>query len=174
MRVELKPHPDTPCEAVRSLTVEVARVDEPYNLALAYLVEGDISRLAIPKREAEVRTNGLWRHTCFEAFIRAPSGDGYWELNFSPSTRWAAYRFDSYRTGMADAAVGGHWIDAHHSPEASELRAHMLLPSLPQPLVLALTAVIEEANGAKSYWALKHPPGKPDFHHADGFTLEIQ
>jgi len=38
---------------------------------------------------------------------------------------------------------------------------------------VALTAVIEETNGTKSYWALKHPPGKPDFHHADGFALEL-
>ena len=36
-----------------------------------------------------------------------------------------------------------------------------------------LAAVIEETNGRRSYWALAHPPGKPDFHHADGFALEV-
>jgi hypothetical protein len=33
--------------------------------------------------------------------------------------------------------------------------------------------VIEETSGGKSYWALAHPPGKPDFHHADGFVYEL-
>lgn len=37
----------------------------------------------------------------------------------------------------------------------------------------AITAVIEEADGTKSYWALAHPAGKPDFHHPDGFVLEL-
>lgn len=37
----------------------------------------------------------------------------------------------------------------------------------------AITAVIEEADGTKSYWALAHPVEKPDFHHPDGFVLEL-
>jgi hypothetical protein len=36
-----------------------------------------------------------------------------------------------------------------------------------------LSVVIEERDGRCSYWALKHPPGKPDFHHPGGFLLEI-
>src|SRR3546814_3736372 len=42
---------------------------------------------------------------------------------------------------------------------------------------LALSAVIEELDGTKSYWALAHPPGKPDFHHPDRseeHTSELQ
>ena len=35
---------------------------------------------------------------------------------------------------------------------------------------LALTAVIEQRDSLKSYWALAHPAGQPDFHHADGFS----
>ncbi len=37
-----------------------------------------------------------------------------------------------------------------------------------------ISAVIEETDGTKSYWALAHPPGKPDFHHADCFALELE
>ena len=40
-------------------------------------------------------------------------------------------------------------------------------------LRLALAAVLEDQQGALSYWALAHPPGKPDFHHPVGFTLEL-
>ncbi len=38
---------------------------------------------------------------------------------------------------------------------------------------VGLAAVIEETNGRLSYWALAHPPGKPDFHHLDGFALAL-
>jgi hypothetical protein len=40
-------------------------------------------------------------------------------------------------------------------------------------LRVALAAVIENDTGELSYWALQHAPGKPDFHHPDGFTLEL-
>ena len=38
---------------------------------------------------------------------------------------------------------------------------------------IGLSAVIEEADGSLSYWALRHAPGKPDFHHQDAFALEL-
>ena len=41
------------------------------------------------------------------------------------------------------------------------------------PLVLGISAVIEEADGTKSYWALAHPAGPPDFHHADCFAQKV-
>lgn len=43
----------------------------------------------------------------------------------------------------------------------------------PGDWMAAISAVIEEADGTKSYWALAHPPGKPDFHHPDGFVLAL-
>jgi hypothetical protein len=33
--------------------------------------------------------------------------------------------------------------------------------------------VVEDEAGAFAYWALKHPPGKPDFHHPDAFALVL-
>jgi len=36
-----------------------------------------------------------------------------------------------------------------------------------------LSAVIEEESGTLSYWALRHAPGRADFHHPDGFALEL-
>jgi hypothetical protein len=38
---------------------------------------------------------------------------------------------------------------------------------------MTYAAVLEERNSNTSYWALVHPPGAPDFHHADGFALEL-
>jgi hypothetical protein len=36
-----------------------------------------------------------------------------------------------------------------------------------------VSAIIEEADGTKSYWAFAHPPGEPDFHHPDCFAIEL-
>jgi len=60
-----------------------------------------------------------------------------------------------------------------------ELDALMRLECLPlmplrARLQLALSAVIEDEQGGLSYWALTHPPGKPDFHHPDAFVLELE
>ena len=41
------------------------------------------------------------------------------------------------------------------------------------PWRLSLAAVIEEIDGAKSFWAWAHPKGMPDFHHADAFACEL-
>jgi hypothetical protein len=38
---------------------------------------------------------------------------------------------------------------------------------------VGLSAVIEAKDGSFGYWALAHPPGRPDFHHDDCFALEL-
>jgi len=43
----------------------------------------------------------------------------------------------------------------------------------PGKLMVGLCAVIEDGPGALSYWALRHAPGKPDFHHRAAFALEL-
>lgn len=62
--------------------------------------------------------------------------------------------------------------------EKLELEALISLGPLPPGcahagLSLALAAVVEDEDGALSYWALRHPPGKPDFHHPDAFALQL-
>ena len=140
------------------------------------MVAGKISDLVLPPVTAPARVDELWRHTCFEAFIRAAPGGSYYEFNFAPSTQWAAYRFDGYRSGMRVAAeIGAPKIEVESTRECYTLRASLELPELPSSSGwrLALSAVIEEANGRKSFWALAHPPGKPDFHHPDCFAGEL-
>ena len=38
-------------------------------------------------------------------------------------------------------------------------------------LRIGLSAVIEASDRTLSYWALRHPTDKPDFHNADSFAL---
>lgn len=165
----LRPHPDTPTDAVTGIEVEVSRSGEGA-LTLRYTVAGRIADLRLPAVTVPARANGLWQHTCFEAFVGPATGEGYYEFNFAPSTEWAAYSFDAYREGMADLGIEPPLIETRATADLYELTATFRLPGDGR---LALSAVIEEANGRKSYWALAHPPGKADFHHSDSFTLQL-
>ncbi len=173
MRQVLKLHPDSRCAAVTRIEVDVVR-PRPGELALRYFVTGKISDLRIPLLTEPARADELWRDTCFEAFVRALPGEAYYEFNFAPSTQWAAYRFDGFRRGMRVAdEIGAPRIDVRTNGAGMELQ--VLLEDLPNdaPWRLGLSAVIEERGGCLSYWALAHPPGKPDFHHSDCFALEL-
>jgi hypothetical protein len=163
--------------AVTRIDVEVAR-SRPGNLLLHYFVAGKISDLLTRRATVCLRTDELWRHTCFEAFVRASPSAAYYEFNFAPSTQWAAYRFGAYRGPMCETSeVSAPRIVVRSSGELYELQASLALAGtdLPSDAVwyLGLSAVIEETSGRKSYWALAHPPGKADFHHADCFAYEL-
>jgi hypothetical protein len=171
----LTAHPLTPNDGVRSLAVQV-RIQEPDILVFQYSLVADMSRVRIPASGAGARTELLWKHTCFEAFVAANDAPGYHEFNFSLSSDWAIYRFGAYREGMSPAEIAGApEITVHRSDDAIELESAVPLGHLAgfRALRIALAAVIEDDNGRLSYWALRHPPGKPDFHHPDGFTMEL-
>ena len=173
MRQTLRLHPDSLCAAATRIEADVAH-PRPGSLILSYVVSGRIVGLRLPPVVATARADELWQHTCFEAFVRGSAGPGYYEFNFSPSTQWAAYRFDSYRSGMRVATdIGAPRIEVRSTAESYTLRAALEFGGLSSPLHLGLSAVLEETNGHKSYWALAHPPGKADFHHADCFALEL-
>jgi hypothetical protein len=177
MRQALRLHPDSLCSAATHVEVDVAR-PRVGSLLLCYVVTGKIGDLRIPPVVTATRTDELWRHTCFEAFVGNSADAAYYEFNFAPSTQWAAYRFDSYRNGMRVAAeISTPRIDVQSSAECYTLQAALELDSLSSLFGaswrLGLSAVIEETNGRKSYWALEHPPGKADFHHSDCFAHEL-
>src|SRR5580698_5574774 len=173
MRHTLRLHPDSLCVAAIRIEADIAR-PRTDSLLLSYVVSGRISDLRIPPIVAAARADALWRHTCFEAFVRSSADPGYYEFNFSPSTQWAAYRFDSYRSGMRIATeIGAPRIEVKSSAETYILQAALELDGLSSPLHLVVAAVVEGSNVRKSYWALAHPPGNTDFHHGDCFALEL-
>jgi hypothetical protein len=179
MRQVLKVHPDSLCSAATHIEVDVAR-PRAGSLVMRYCVTGKISDLYMPPATAAAaRADELWQHTCFEAFVRASPGAGYYEFNFAPSTQWAAYWFSGYRTGMRVATeISAPHIEVQSSRECYTLQASLDLDPLSSLLLdgrwrLGLSALIEETSGRKSYWALAHPPGKADFHHPDCFVHEL-
>jgi len=145
-------------------------------LALTFVLQGDLASLRIPAQRPGRRVDELWRHTCFEAFLMAGDGPGYREYNFSPSGEWAAYAFRDYRQADVTADEPAPVVRVQRSAQRLALEAEVpfALPPLYRSIRLGLSAVVEAADGGLSYWALRHPPGKPDFHHADAFALQLE
>ena len=174
MRFFLTHHPDTPCDDVAALSVDIDR-PRPDMLTLRFLLEGDLGALkfALPSPPPR-RADRLWEHSCFEAFVRAAGDTSYCELNFSPSLAWAAYRFESYRARLSEAAIAAPDIDSDVEGRTVSLSA-TVLPDLDPDLVweVGLATIVEDVFGERNFFALVHPPGEPDFHHRDCFVVQL-
>ncbi|MFO1406687.1 MAG: DOMON-like domain-containing protein [Steroidobacteraceae bacterium] len=177
--VALVRHPSTPAPAVRHIDVELGPTPEG-GLRLRYFLDGDVAAIAVPPPAEPRRTDGLWQHTCFEAFIGGQGSSAYCEFNFSPSTRWAAYGFSGYRAGMVPldySTPPGVAVSITEDRIALEatipLEALLALPGN-GTLLVGLAAVIEDQSGGQSYWALAHRAEKPDFHSPAGFVLQVE
>jgi len=165
--MQLVVHPGTAFAAGQTIDAEVWKVGEQWHFRFSVAGADD---LVLPTPQPARRADGLWRHSCFEAFVGL-GGEQYVEFNFSPSTQWAAYRFHGYRGDLrAEPAeveirleTGQGWL----ALEAA-LRCDVLAGGAP----LGLSAVIEERAGT-SYWALGHPPGRPDFHDRSCFLSRL-
>jgi hypothetical protein len=172
----LQLHPLSRCDAVDAIAVDVSRSAQR-DLTLLYRVTGNMRDLRLPLPSDASRADELWRHTCFELFLRPMEHEHYFEFNFAPPLQWAAYRFNSYRQGMkALQDFPRPQIAIRQDGNSLELQATLKMDRLPIPggdvvWHLGLSAVIEEMNGGLSYWALTHPFGTPDFHHSDAFAL---
>jgi len=144
-------------------------------LRLHYSVTCDPAALIIPAYVKNGgRTDGLWHTTCFELFARRSGEPGYLEFNFSPSSQWAAYRFSGYREGMRDWSIAAPQIFTETRDDGISMQVTLALTELAKaPLDLGLSAVVHETGDVKSYWAVAHPPEKPDFHHPDCFALHL-
>ena len=175
--LKLQCHPATPAGVPLVLSVAVSVTS--IGLQLVYEVAGHCTTLRIPPA-TQVRgpTDGLWRNTCLEAFVAVEGDSAYREFNFSPSGQWAIYSFASERVRTSlnvDAAMQPS-PHVHSSSEQLTLTAHLPWTALPprgSVLNVALSAVMEEANGQLSYWALQHPCAQPDFHHPAGRSLRL-
>lgn len=177
--LELTPHLSSPKSPIRSIGADI-RLSESAALIIRYWAKGSIADVSIPPIEQPARADELWRHTCFEAFLGRADSDAYFEFNFSPSTRWAAYRFTAYREGMSVAqSCPPPKIDITRA--ASELSLTAVLPlewvgsaALVSPMRVALSAIVQSRAGAITCWALAHPSEKPDFHHPDSFVCDLK
>lgn len=158
----------------------VAERPDAATLALRFALDAPLERLRIPPPSpSPARRDGLWEHTCFEAFVSLDPGGPYHEINLSPSKDWAAYSFRAYREAgplpsedaaplLAGEITGGRLVVTARIP-LGPLRADYARA----PIHLGLSAVIEAAEGGLSYLALCHAPERPDFHYAGSFALRL-
>ncbi len=144
------PHPALPPGPVKGVDVSVAPAGSDL-LSFRYTLSGHPGGVKIPARRACVRADELWRHTCFEAFLKTPGESGYRELNFSPSGEWAAYRFDAYRAGMAvDPELEVPQLEIRAAADVLEMRAQVRLAGVlcaAPALAVALAVVVESIDG---------------------------
>ncbi|MDP2263585.1 MAG: DOMON-like domain-containing protein [Hydrogenophaga sp.] len=152
-------------------------------LQLRYELQGDLARLRVPAPSSEEVADGLWQHTCFEAFVMPTQAGSYQEFNFSPSGQWASYRFRAERVRDLAAEVSQQLgtrtqrpqLRLEHQGDRLVLHATLAREALPGAspdglLRLGLSAVVEDSAGQLSYWALHHPAARPDFHHPGSFV----
>jgi len=169
----LLPHPDHPPLGITSVEARVIGRDENW-LRVRWRVEGT-QQLVVPPFAGKGRTDDLWQTTCFELYLKPVGGEAYCELNLSPSERWNAYDFEGYRMGMCERPFP-------HEPECTIRQgstfaifdAAIPVAGLPkEDCAMGLSAILEEQGGVKSYWALTHGEGKPDFHAPACFALTL-
>jgi hypothetical protein len=177
MQFNLVPHPSTP--PGRPDFKVWASVDHAASLAAVattniwFGVGAPAERFVIPEAGEPERADELWRTTCFEAFLRPLGEEAYQEWNFAPSGKWASYQFSTYREGMEPADVAAEpYIRVEDNFTWWALGATIAIPA-DTNWELGLSAVLEEEDGTKSYWALTHPGEKPDFHDPGCFAAHL-
>jgi len=146
-------------------------------LAFEYRVTGRTDLLRLPPVVSPRRTEGLWRHTCFESFVAIGDAE-YLEFNFSPSGEWAAYAFAGYRVAAPEPALIAPHIECAVATGGIVLTATIdaaaiLAAARSRPVAMNLTAVLETQRGARGYFAAHHPAERPDFHDRRGFVLAV-
>lgn len=177
MQFTLTPHPATPPAGPRfkmwANVDHVASLGPVATTNIWFGVGAPAKRFVLPELSEPWRADGLWRTTCFEAFLRASGDEAYREWNFAPSGNWAAYDFSGHREGMDKAAVGSPpYIRMEDNFTWWTLGATIDLDA-GRTWDLGLSAVLEEKDGTTSYWALAHPADTPDFHHPDCFAAQL-
>ena len=167
----LKCHGDTPARTVSGIEAAIIGLTSHW-LRLRWRIAG-AGQLVAPPFAGKHRADGLWQTTCFELFVVREGG--YCEFNLSPSEAWAAYDFTGYREGMANRPMPRDPVcTMRRGGGMAIFDAELPLAGLPPlPWRFGLSAVIEEEGGNKSYWALAHPAGKPDFHDPTCFAATL-
>ena len=168
-------HPQSDAHGVESLTVTISH-GQSGEIGIIYRVAGALETLEIATPAAGDRVEGLWKSTCFELFVCRFEDSSYLEYNFAPSGQWAAYQFASYRDAMSELETGAPSIEVKQNGNILTLSASLHLPVAWRACKLSagISAVVATKNGDISYWAVAHPPSKPDFHHRDCFAVQLE
>lgn len=177
MQLSLVPHPQAPpADPPFKVWVDVQHASllgATASTHMWFCVGAPIDRFVLAEPQEPRRADELWQTTCFEAFLKIDGEDAYREWNFVPSSAWAAYDFESYRESRADAPVA--------QPPYLRLQDNLTWWQLGATIAVAarrdwrlgLSAILDERDGTKSYWALAHTREEPDFHDPGCFAARL-
>lgn len=171
--INLKLIPYPKLEKLENIQISTQiEVSEKQILKIKYIIEGDVKKILWPQEKQAERKDELWKHTCFELFVKQPEAIGYCEFNFSPSKDWNAYEFSDYREGMKlFDSIKTIPINMSYYDNRVELSAIIELPN--KGINIGISAVLEDKNNKIFYFALKHNSIKPDFHDPSTFIQRI-
>ena len=176
VQFDLVSHPSTPPSEPFRLWAQVdyaGAFGASATCNLWFGVAAPLQRFNVSENAHPGRRDELWKRTCFEAFVKEDGEAAYREFNFAPSGDWAAYDFAARREGMAKADLAHPpYIRLEDNLSWWGLGATFALEA-GRRWALGLSAVIEEADGTKSYWALAHSGEEPDFHDPACFTARL-
>lgn len=178
MQLDLLPHANTPPGEPAFRLWANAEYSGAFGasatLNLWFGIDAPLARFRTsPLKDVPERGGELWRTTCFEAFIRPADEECYREWNFAPSGDWEAYDFSAPRQDRSKAAVDHPpYVRVEDNMTWWTLGATIALEA-GRDWRLGLSAVIEEEDGTKSYWALVHCSTEPDFHDPATFTTRL-
>jgi hypothetical protein len=176
VQLTLVPHPTTPFADPAFkvwANVDHSALGAAATTNIWFGVSAPAERFVIPKLTKQWRADDLWQTTCFEAFLRSAGDDGYREWNFAPAGNWAAFDFTGRREGKSWAEVGSSpYIRMEDNFTWWTVGATIAVDA-GREWELGLSAVLEEKDGTKSYWALAHGCEQPDFHDPGCFVARL-
>ena len=163
------------CGTERTITGSIERCNR--SLEIIYRISGTSENFLHSNQQPPSRRHELWRSTCLECFLACPNSPEYWEMNISPAGSWNVYQFSDYRQGMQEAFEARQVrIKVSTTPTEQIFQVHWPLPfpvDNSQPLETGISVILSEDGDQLSYWALRHPFDRPDFHHRAGLILKI-
>ena len=151
-------------------------------IGVEYDIYGVLSHLVIPEQVSGTtgkRLDDLWRHTCFELFVKeaGENKNAYLECNFAPSGAWNVYSFSSHRKEMMQADVATiPEITTTPTKKIYSLRAEVDLTGLisdSSAVEVGVSCIVENRNGKQGHWAISHLGETPDFHDPRSFLIRL-
>ena len=124
---------------IRAVTADISA--HPTGCEAQFRLDGRVGDIVLPDPGPSVRTDDLWKTTCFEIF---------WQP-----------------IGSRDAPIDAISLDCEVTGEAGQeqlVLSAVIAADLPTPAQVALNAIVEHRGGALQFWALAFGPGKPEFH----------
>lgn len=154
----------TPLPHIADFTVSAELDLREDHLLLKYSLSGDISEVSLDGSECEE----LWRHTCFELFIRDREGSGYEEINCAPDGRFTRTWLSDYREvhsvkefhplpKMRSGSIGGFECEIYFFDLDVSNRE------------ISVAVITADQSGTRRFWGVNHFGETPDFHHEENF-----